>query len=135
MVRVRPKPSVLKNGGLTRLVGLVSGLASILGITPMTIDYKTFDFTFALFSWTSLFSLIRVVVFNSPLSILPLVLSHGGYWKAELVGNKLVGNITEIALKPNITMNNPYAGDMAQIVLNLLSSSSLLYYVLPTYVL
>ena len=100
-------------------------IAIILGIIPMKIDKKEMVFSFRLFSWRSLFSFVRLVVFNAPLTIVPLVLFQGGFMAKE-IEDELGLNMTHIQ-----SNEDPYGNDMVQVILNLLAGSCFLYYVLP----
>ena len=129
MARVRPKPLALNvvpksSKVLLKIVGLISMIGTTLGIIPMKIDGEDMQFSFKLFSWRSLFSFVRLVVFNAPLTIAPLVLFRGGFVEQE-IENELDLNMTDILT------NDPYANDMVQVILNLLNASCFLYYVLP----
>ena len=93
----------------------------------MKIDYKELSFKFTLFSWRTVFSFVRLVVFNAPLTIMPMVLYRGGYVEDELT-NELGLNTTDLLSND---VNKTYMGDMAQVVINLLNASCLLYYILP----
>ena len=119
MPKVRPKPTFLGNEVtktprvLTGLVGVVTILAYMLGITPMKAATNELNLTFQLFSWTSFFSFIRLVVFNAPLTVVPLVIYHGGFAEQEMK-TELGFNLTNLG-----NSSNPYSGDMVQTVSNI----------------
>ena len=110
--------------GMVYFVGLI---AQFLGILPMKWD-NNMNFSFSLFSWTSFFSFIRLVVFNSPFTVFPLVLYYGGYMYQGFE-IELDLNITELVM--NDTINTIYEGSTVQIVYNLLTLANFLYYILP----
>ena len=61
-------------------------LAIFFGLSPYKINKATGEFSFRWISWEAIWSLARLVVFNAPLSFLPLLLLvfYGpGEWKPE----------------------------------------------------
>ena len=61
-------------------------LAIFVGLSPYKINKATGEFSFRWISWEAIWSLARLVVFNTPLSFLPLLLLafYGpGEWKPE----------------------------------------------------
>ena len=48
-------------------------IANIVGISPASINHEEKTIKFRLFSFCTLFSLVRLVVFNLPFTILPLI--------------------------------------------------------------
>ena len=66
---------VILNDQKTYMVvsGAIQIIANIVGISPAAINHEEKTIQFRLFSFCTLFSLIRLVVFNLPFTILPWI--------------------------------------------------------------
>ena len=128
------KPVVMETNSVKRessnllrsLIWFLKLIFKYIGMFPMDIDPKTWKFTFALFSWTSLFSFIRLVAFNAPLTLLPVVILYTELG-LEGKGNQTLGNESDITK----SFGELYQNKVVQIVFTIQDLSCFLYYVLP----
>ena len=71
-----------------------------LGLNPYKINKETGEVSFRWFSWETIWSLIRLVTFNSPFSFLPVLLAGlfgRDEWEAEELGG--LTNVTDVTEK------------------------------------
>ena len=71
-----------------------------LGLNPYKVNKETGEVSFKWFSWETIWSLIRLVIFNSPFSFLPAVLDGlfgTDEWETEELGG--LTNVTDVTEK------------------------------------
>ena len=69
--------------GKMNLWRIVQGLSKLMGLDSMEHDEKEMTVQFRLLSRHSLLTLIRLIVFNMPFSLVPLVFHFGGFTNDE----------------------------------------------------
>ena len=111
--------------GTGRVLHLIRKVSSVLGIIPAEIEKDTFEVKFKLFSFTSLKSLLKLLLFNSPLIVSPLVLNFSGLVDREY---KSLGLNVNEAVDGD---NDIYANQFVFGVASLIYWSSYLYYIVP----
>ena len=93
MQKIMPAPEVLQpeqehqprmTKAASLIFSLVAGMATFFGQIAMKVDEKKGEIKFKLFSCSSIFTLIRLVVFNLPFVLTPAIIYFGGFSDQEL---------------------------------------------------
>ena len=111
------------------LVFLLSMIVHLIGICPVKYDKKKEVYSFKLISWTSFWAFVRLLVFNAPLTIVPVALLVSGSVSEEVQHSGLI----EEWKKSNITFEKDviYDNDMVRMTSGFQYLACYLYYALP----
>ena len=80
---IKNEPELNQSSGLKLTFYLLFGFVNVLGFAPWKADKKEGTFSFKLFSFTSVFCFLRLLLFSFPFTTLPLIFWYGGYMDEE----------------------------------------------------